>query len=488
MSNVTLVTCYYKIDSKFSHDKYLEWINNFFKLNHVKVVIYVDNDSYQILKTFAKPGIEFRILDISEFEMSKYNHWTQDLTKDNELKNGIQHSTSLYKIWNEKAYFLSRTADDNPFNTQYFLWIDIGSFRDASRLQEINLYHFPTAEQFIPNKVTMFQIAPFTQKEKDNLDQYDNRFALTCRIGGLFGGNKEAISHFKTKHTELLKQFIKSGAFTGKDQAIYSYICLKYPELVNVINAHQVYPKYDPWFCFHYYFSDYQVTTPLITVLIPIYNGIEFLPECLESLVSQTYQKFNVLIGINGHPEDSEIYQSVQAYAEITPELNIHVVDLGMCKSINPKALALNKMVNLVDEECQWIALLDVDDCWRPDKLQHQVKFTDKYSVIGSMCQYFGDMNVVPTLPMEDITNFDFTKVNPIINSSCLIRKNLAYWDIICIEDYDLWLRLRLKSCPMYNVPKILVDHRIHQDSAFNTKEQLYTKLDSYQQLKIRTT
>ena len=67
---------------------------------------------------------------------------------------------------------------------------------------------------------------------------------------------------------------------------------------------------------------------------------------------------------------------------------------------------------------------------------------------------------------------FDFTRVNPIINSSSIIKKPLCYWDPIeeKLDDYDLWLRLRISNKTFFNCDNILVKHRIHRQSAFNSK------------------
>ena len=95
----------------------------------------------------------------------------------------------------------------------------------------------------------------------------------------------------------------------------------------------------------------------------------------------------------------------------------------------------------------------------------------EQYDVIGSNCIWFGDRpGIIPQIPVGDISEFDFTLVNPIINSSALIRKKLCNWCENGIEDYDLWLKLRKKGCKFYNFEQILVKHRIHEASAFNSK------------------
>lgn len=71
---------------------------------------------------------------------------------------------------------------------------------------------------------------------------------------------------------------------------------------------------------------------------------------------------------------------------------------------------------------------------------------------------------------LGDLKKYDFTKVNPIINSSCLLRKSLAYWEENGIEDYHLWLKLWKQGKQFYNVESIQVMHRIHKNSAFNAQ------------------
>ena len=117
------------------------------------------------------------------------------------------------------------------------------------------------------------------------------------------------------------------------------------------------------------------------------------------------------------------------------------------------------------------IALLDVDDIWHEDKLKIQSQLLNYFDVIGSNCVWFGDRpGIIPTIPVGDISNYDFSLVNPIINSSSIIRKNLCYWNENGIEDYDLWLRLRKAGKKFFNCKAILVKHRIHNASAFNAK------------------
>jgi glycosyltransferase involved in cell wall biosynthesis len=202
----------------------------------------------------------------------------------------------------------------------------------------------------------------------------------------------------------------------------------------------------------------------MISILMPIYNGIEFINDSVTSILLQTFNKWELIIGINGHLQNSETYHLAKLYESI--DSRIKVYDFFTIKG---KANTLNEMIKY----CKYdrIALLDVDDIWHYKKLETQINYFDNYDVVGSKCIWFGDREgIIPKIPENDISDYDFSQVNPIINSSSIIKKELCYWIENGIEDYDLWLRLRKQNKKFYNCPEILVKHRIHNTSAFNAK------------------
>lgn len=216
---------------------------------------------------------------------------------------------------------------------------------------------------------------------------------------------------------------------------------------------------------------------------MPIYNGIEFIEESVSSILEQTYDQWELIIGINGHPPNSHVYEVAKQYEKRNN--NVSVLDFPDMKG---KSNTLNEMIKLCKYE--YVALLDVDDIWHPEKLQIQSQMLGQYDVIGSKCVWIGDRpGTIPSIPVGDISNFDFTLVNPIINSSAVIRKNMCHWNSAwdSIEDYDLWLKLRKKGCKFYNFEQILVKHRIHQASAFNSKGN-HNKVEDLLKIHLTTT
>lgn len=204
----------------------------------------------------------------------------------------------------------------------------------------------------------------------------------------------------------------------------------------------------------------------MISILMPIYNGIEFIEESVSSVLKQTFTEWELIIGVNGHHPNSEIYKIAKSYEEKSNKIRVYdLID------IRGKSNALNHMLQYCNHD--YIAILDVDDMWMDNKLQTQFIYCFVYDVIGSQCVYFGSMDgISPRIPLNDISHIDFSLCNPIINSSVIMRKELCYWNSANdgVEDYELWLALRKQGKRFYNCSDILVKHRIHQTSAFNTQ------------------
>lgn len=222
----------------------------------------------------------------------------------------------------------------------------------------------------------------------------------------------------------------------------------------------------------------------MISILMPIYNGIQYFTVSFNSIVGQTFVDWELIIGINGHPQNSNVYNFVRCIISKYPQLT-HKIKLIDYYYLSGKSNTLNKML----EECQYdyVALLDVDDIWEKNKLEKQAVYLNTYDVIGSKCIYFnnnGECSNGPDLPLEDFSNFNFKLCNPIVNSSSIIRKNLCYWNNETIlEDYDLWLRLNRDGKKFYNCSDNLVAHRLHDESAFNSNgnsSMIQELLDKY--------
>ena len=150
---------------------------------------------------------------------------------------------------------------------------------------------------------------------------------------------------------------------------------------------------------------------------MPIYNGIEFIDESVSTVLYQSFKEWELIIGINGHPINSSVFLKAKEYEK--KDSRIKVIDFYLIKG---KSDTLNEMIKYAKYD--WISLLDVDDKWLPKKLESQLIYMKYYDIIGTQCKYFEDYSIIPNIPVGDLKNHNFLNVNPIINSSCLIKKN----------------------------------------------------------------
>jgi len=216
----------------------------------------------------------------------------------------------------------------------------------------------------------------------------------------------------------------------------------------------------------------------MITVLIPLYNGIEFIDECLHSVKVQTYTKWQIIIGVNGHPEKSDVYRNAKKYETN----NIMVKDYHNLSNKVDTLLEMNKIVTT-----PYICLLDIDDKWHHDKLRQQLEYMNRYDVVGTFTRYFGESKLIPKIPRHDLSNFNFFSSNPIINSSVMMKKELLLYNIngeidnvdrYLLEDYSLWLKLKKLNYKFFNIYNILTFHRIHSKSFFNNQSDQLDKIN----------
>lgn len=210
-----------------------------------------------------------------------------------------------------------------------------------------------------------------------------------------------------------------------------------------------------------------------VTVLVPLYNGIEFLEECLTSVKEQVFTDWTCVVGVNGHGDDGgDVYKKAVSIVEKLSDPRFSVINLPGIKGAPD---AINELV--IRSKTEWVAHLDADDKWDSMKLHCQMRLIegDKegvLSVIGTFALYFGEWGLPkgPSIPGEAIHPDMFKRFNPMIHSSIVIRKELAHYsnEFLGVYDYDCWCKLTLQGKRFFNIPLDLTWHRVYKQSAFN--------------------
>jgi teichuronic acid biosynthesis glycosyltransferase TuaG len=210
---------------------------------------------------------------------------------------------------------------------------------------------------------------------------------------------------------------------------------------------------------------------PQVTIVIPLNNSDEFLEEALQSVKRQTYQDWLGIIGVSGQTGEDTFAKATDIVNNLGLNNRFKVINLPDVKGA---ANTINHMVGQATTPL--IAHLDADDLWLSKKLEFQMAVLDQdhsIGIVGTMCRYFGDSNDFKILPPGLLNVDDFKKNNPLIQSSILIKREYAiFTNEFTMYDYECWFRNVKNGVKAFNVNNILVLHRIHSKSFFNTSGQ----------------
>jgi glycosyltransferase involved in cell wall biosynthesis len=212
------------------------------------------------------------------------------------------------------------------------------------------------------------------------------------------------------------------------------------------------------------------MVSPRVSIVIPIYNGENFITDCLDSIEAQTYKDFEILVVNDGSTDMS--LDVIENWKEKNPNLgNLRVF------STTNSGVSSARNTGILKSRGEFIAFLDCDDYWEPGKLDAQVKILDADSeCIGSITNFF----LVKNLPNGDrrrIRQINHGSIESLrigwlsllgngglISSSLVYRKNLEMLfsrDLSTAADLDFFLNLS-SAGKMQIVQAPLVNYRIH--------------------------
>jgi len=113
---------------------------------------------------------------------------------------------------------------------------------------------------------------------------------------------------------------------------------------------------------------------PLITILLPVYNGEKTIKATLDSLLKQTYSNFELLVGIDGTKDDSK--KIAEAFNDNRISIVENPINLGLAKN-------LNKLIALASPESEYFAMAEQDDVYALERLQWQVDVLNTHQEVG---------------------------------------------------------------------------------------------------------
>jgi GT2 family glycosyltransferase len=227
--------------------------------------------------------------------------------------------------------------------------------------------------------------------------------------------------------------------------------------------------------------SPHGATTPLVSVVMSVYNGEKYLSQAIDSVLAQTYTNLELIIVDDGSVDSTA--QVLRTYASDCRVRTVHQENSGYVRAWN---LAIRLARGPI------IARMDADDICMPTRLERQLEVTRQYpnwGVIATGIATIDDAGNVTDLHRDfhrhgniisDYTlRLKLMHFNPLPHPTAIIRRDVLelvggyseqYYPA---EDYHLWVEIARAGYGLYRVNSDLLYYRIHESSTSATLREL---------------
>ena len=144
--------------------------------------------------------------------------------------------------------------------------------------------------------------------------------------------------------------------------------------------------------------------TPLVSIIMPCYNAERYIAQSIESVLAQTYQSWELLITDDGSKDNS--VKIATKYSLEDERINLLVPD-------EHQGIARTRNMSISRAKGRFIAFLDSDDIWYPEKLEKQIN-------------YMLDNDVAFTYSSYEIIDYQGNTKNRIVKDAGVDRKSVV--------------------------------------------------------------
>ena len=211
----------------------------------------------------------------------------------------------------------------------------------------------------------------------------------------------------------------------------------------------------------------------LVSIITPSYNCAKYIGETIQSVLNQTYTNWELLIVDDCSTDNTE--EVVKSFGDER---------IRYLRNEKNSGAAISRNYALREAKGRWMAFLDSDDMWMPEKLEHQIAFMEKNDYHFSctkrvLCQEDGTlMNVYATSPAH-VTPFMMRNYCWIASYTVMYDKDVVgliqIADLKKRNDYAMWLWV-IEKCDCYYLDEVLAIHRKRPGSISNAKYTVLIK------------
>jgi glycosyltransferase involved in cell wall biosynthesis len=207
----------------------------------------------------------------------------------------------------------------------------------------------------------------------------------------------------------------------------------------------------------------------LVSIITPLYNSSKFIEECIASVLSQTYQNWEMIM-----VDDKSTDDTIEVVRKITNgDVRFTLIELE--ENIG-SGLARNKAIAAA--KGRYIAFLDSDDMWLPNKLKTQIEFMNSNNLAFTYTSYdllnYKNINIGTFKTKSLITYSELLKTNCIGCSTVIYDTKFLgkryFNELRTRQDYVLWLSILKEVKYTKGISEPLSIYRIRKESISSNK------------------
>ena len=222
---------------------------------------------------------------------------------------------------------------------------------------------------------------------------------------------------------------------------------------------------------------------PKVSIVIPTYNSSQYISEALDSVLAQTYKDYEIIVVDDGSTDDT--IQALQPYMSRIKYIYKENGGPGSARN-----------VGIRNAQGEYIAFLDSDDLWLPEKLEKQVRYLERYpeiSLVFTDCLRLEENSLRRSKRRKFISDDMLVSIwweNLIVTSTVMVRKycfeRIGTFDESgrMAEDLEMWLRIIANGYRVSFLDEILAVYRVrlsghrrsNVDRAYYTTRQVLEK------------
>ncbi|WP_343704632.1 glycosyltransferase [Chitinophaga sp.] len=208
--------------------------------------------------------------------------------------------------------------------------------------------------------------------------------------------------------------------------------------------------------------------TPAISVILPVYNSAAYLAATMESILSQTFGNFELIVINDGSTDNSA--SIIRSFTDSRIRY-LEQPNSGLVATLNR---------GIAEARGQYLARMDGDDICLPQRFAKQAAWLDAHpqtAVVGCFVTFINEKGEETGAWPEDRANYTAAQIRqalPYLN--CMAHPGIMARTAAMrqygynpaqrhIEDYDLWLRMQANGEVMEKVPEALLLYRVHGTS-----------------------